>query len=226
MRPVAGRGRRRLVPVAVLGPLILIAAVGGASAGVLLFVVFAASLPAVVVLHRRLLRARKRRGTAPSRPMIRTPAQLALAVVVVVGCGTLAVLLASVLLAVVAPSLVGDGSVLVRLLLVAFVLWPCVSLGRRCGRWWAFVGAAGLLPLLGFVMLVAGTLSSDAGFLALAVLGTASALALGSLQSEWEAGRRSSRDRRSASRPEAAVEPGAALAGSHAVVRARSNRAC
>jgi hypothetical protein len=119
--------------------------------------------------------------------MFRTPGQIALAVVVVAGGGTLTVLLVSVLLAVVASSLVGDGSALVRLLLVAFVLWPCVSLGRRCGRWWAFVGAAGLLPLLGVALLVGGSVSSGVGFVALAVLGTASALALGSLQSEWEA---------------------------------------
>jgi hypothetical protein len=187
MRPVGRCGRRRFVSVTVLGLLLLIAAVGGPSAGMLLFVLFASSLPAVVVLHRRLLRSRRREQAASGRPTLRTPVQTALAVVVVTGWGALAAVLVSLLLAVVASPLVGDGSTLVRLLLVAFVLGPCVSLGRRCGRWWAFVGAAGLVPLLGFAMLVGGSVSSGVGFLTLAVLGTASALALGSLQSEWEA---------------------------------------
>lgn len=163
--------------------------------------------------------------------MLGTPIQLALAVVVVVGGGMLAVLLVSVLLAVAAPSLVGDGSALVRVLLVAFVLWPCVSLGRRCGRWWAFVGAAGLLPFLGVVALASGPTSLDVGFVALALVATASALALGSLRSEREAqatrqGRCTGRGRRSASRPEAGIDPGATLVGSTGVVPARSNRAC
>jgi hypothetical protein len=188
MRLARGRGRRKFVPFAVLGLLALIAAVGGRATAALLFVLFAVLLPAIVVMHWRLLRAKGRRRTAPRALMFRSPIQLALAVVLVASGGTLTVVLVSVLLAVAASAIVGDGSTLVRLLLVSFVLWPCVALGRRCGRWWAFVGAAGLVPLLGFAMLVAGPgASTGAGFLVVAVLGTASALALGSLQSEWEA---------------------------------------
>lgn len=178
---------RRFVPVAVLGLLVLIAAFGGGSAGTLLFVLFAAALPAVVLVHRRLLRSGRHRQAASVRPTIRTPARLALAVVVVTCVGALAVVLVSVLLAVVASALVADGSGLVRVLLVAFVLGPCLSLGRRCGRWWAFAGAAGLVPLLAFVLLVGGYASSSGiGAAALFLLGTSCALALGSLQAEWE----------------------------------------
>jgi hypothetical protein len=178
---------RRFLTGAALGLLLLIVALGGRAAGTLLFVFFAASLPVAVAAHRRRRRSSGRARAARRGPAFRTPAQIALAVFAVAGGGALAVVVVSLLLAVAAPPVVGDGSRLVRLLLVAFVLGPCVSLGRRCGRWWAFVGAAGLLPLLAFAMLVDGAVSSGSGLSSLAVLGVACALALGSLQSEWEA---------------------------------------
>jgi hypothetical protein len=138
---------------------------------------------------------------------LRTPGQLALAVIVVAGVGATMVIVVSVLLSVAASSLVGDGSALVRFLLVVFVLGPCVSLGIRCGRWWAFLGAAGLVPLLVFAMLVAGSVSSTGlEFAAVAVLATAFALAVGSLQSERGTRRRRSRVREEQARRSAGAE--------------------
>jgi hypothetical protein len=181
---LSGGGTRRLGSVAVLVLLLVVAGAGGRFAGALLFVLFALSLPAAVVLHRRIAGTRSRGRDLP--PILRTPGQVATAVVLVAGAGAVAVVLVSILLSFLASPLVGDGSAVVRVLLVAFVLAPCVSVGRRCGRWWAFAGAAGLVPLLGFATLAGGA-SGDSGLVALAVLGAASALAFGSLRSEWEA---------------------------------------
>jgi hypothetical protein len=106
-----------------------------------------------------------------------------LAVFVVVGIGALGTVVVSFLVSAVASSLVGDGSLLIRLLLVVFAVGPCLSIGDRCGRWWAFIGSVALVPMLGFGVLVAGRgSSSDLAFLLLAVLMTAFALAAGSLQ--------------------------------------------
>jgi hypothetical protein len=171
-----------------LGLLALVAAVGGSWAGVLLLVLVALALPVVIGLHLRLRRPR-RQAIASDRPLtLRTPGQVGLAVFVVASGGALTVVVVSLLAAAAVSSLVGDGSVLVRALLVVCVLGPCMSLGMKCGRWWAFVGAAGIVPLLGFAMLAAGSIStSDVEFLLVAMLTTAFALALGSLQSQWRA---------------------------------------
>jgi hypothetical protein len=118
-------------------------------------------------------------------PQLRTPGQVSLGVVIVFGIGSMTAVVVSLILAAAIPSVVGDGTWVVRLSFVAFAVAPCISLGTRCARWWAFTGAAALVPLLGFAVLVAGPGSHAGGlaFAAEAVLATAFALAVGSLQS-------------------------------------------
>jgi hypothetical protein len=54
--------------------------------------------------------------------------------VAVVVIGSLVAVVLTVVLAAVAHSFVGDGSVLLKLLLAMFALGPCLSIGYRCGR--------------------------------------------------------------------------------------------
>ena len=177
-----------MFPLAALGAMLLVASAAGGATGIALLILSGLSLPLVVWLHRRVRAGQEGATPAKRRAVLRTPGQVATAVVLVAGGGALAAAVVSVLLAVGMPSLAGDGSALVRSSLVVFVLGPCVSLGRRCGRWWAFVGSGVLVPLLGFAALVTGAgLSSGVRWTAVAVLTTALALALGSLQSEVEA---------------------------------------
>jgi hypothetical protein len=152
--------------------------------GVGLVVVSGLGLGVVVVCHRRLSGS----GATVRRGGFRSPIELMLTVGLVVGLGGVVAVLAAMFSAAAASSSVGDGSSLVGSLLVVFVLAPCLAVGHRCGRWWAFFGAAVLVPMLGFCLLLAGRHSaSSVGFVVAAVLATAFALAAGSFQRELTA---------------------------------------
>lgn len=171
-----------LLPAA-LGLLSLVGLlVAGGAVGAVLLLVLASALGVVVGLHRRACRETRGVARRAGYRVLRRPGQLLLAVFVVVGGGALFAVVASMLVAAVVSPLVGDGSVVVRLSLVVFALGPCLSLGRRCGEWWAFLGAGGVLPLVGFALLVDGALSTGFGFMVVAALTTAFALAVGSLR--------------------------------------------
>ena len=160
-------------------------------------------------MHRSLRPPVNGRRRRREPRLLRTPVQVALAVFVAVGLGGLIAVVASLLLAAAAPSLVGDGSLLVKVLLVVFVLGPCIAIGYRCGYWWAFTGAAGLVPLLAFCLVVAGPRSwSGVGLVAVALLAVAYAVAAGSLRRELDQQTGSGR-RRPAAQPKRRSGPGA-----------------
>jgi hypothetical protein len=179
---IAPRWQWLLVP-AVLGLLLLVvmfASSGAVGVALVLLLVFALAL--TVGVHWLLSRSSEE-ALPRCRGLLRTPGQVALAVVVVFGGGATVAVVASMLVGVAAPSVVGDGGVLVRVMLVVFALGPCLSLGQRCGRWWAFTGAAAVVPLLGFCVLVGGPRSwSGFGVVSVAVVAAAFAVAAGSLQ--------------------------------------------
>jgi hypothetical protein len=165
----------------VLGLLLLAGSqLGNGPIGAFAFALLMVALVLTVAVHRSLgLDA----GTDRSRGSLRTPVQVGVAVVVVVVAGGVAMFVVSTSLAAVAPALVGDGSLLVRLSLVVFAFAPCLSLGFRCGRWWAFSGAASLVPAVGICVLLAGPHSwSVLGLLVWLVGAAGLPLAVGSLQ--------------------------------------------
>ncbi len=176
------RLRAYAAPSALVLLVAAVALAGPGTPGVLLLVVLLLALGLTVGLHLRLEPRRGHGRPAEQRPLLRTPTQVALGVTVVVVAGSFAAIVASIVLATVAPS-VGDGSLLLRLCLVVCALGPCLSIGYRCGRWWAFLGSAGLAPLLGLCVLIVGPRSwSGLGFVVLAVTAVALAVAAGSLQ--------------------------------------------
>lgn len=144
------------------------------------FVLLAGALAVTVWIQWSL---RKAQGQ-PVRAVLRTPAELALAVCLVVAAGGVLAVFGALVLSAVASSLVGDGNLVVRVLLAVFAIGPCFSIGVRFGRWWAFLGALTLIPLLGFAMLVGSGPSSGLGLLAVAVLTSAFALASGALNAQ------------------------------------------
>lgn len=176
-----------LVPAA-LGLLLFVvtfAGLGAVGVAFVLLLVFALAL--TVGVHWLLSRSSEE-ALPKYRALVRTPGEVAVAVVVVFGGGATVAVVTSMLVGVAVPSLVGDGGVLVRVMLVVFALGPCLSLGQRCGRWWAFMGAAALAPLLGFCALVAGPRSwTGVGFVGVAVVAVAFAVAAGSLQQQLTA---------------------------------------
>ena len=140
-------------------------------------------LTLVVFAHRRLQRGGYRE--AGERSLLRTPGQVALAVLVAVVFGGVIAVLASIVLAAIASRLAGDGSLLVRLCMGVFVLAPCMAVGSRCGRWWAFLGAAGLIPILALsVLLSGGRAESGLGLAVVGVVSVALAVATGSLNQQ------------------------------------------
>lgn len=158
------------------------------------------ALGAVVVLAllatigQHLLRCGS--GRTPTAVSLRTPGDVALATAVVVTAGSVVAVLAALLLAAAAPSVVGNGNVAVRLLLVLFAIGPCFALGSRCGRWWAFSGALGLVPLMAFANLVDGQAASGVGFFVVVVVACALGLASGSLSRPQPAGTATRRKQR------------------------------
>jgi hypothetical protein len=176
----ATRWRRFLGP-AVFGLLLLAGSqVGNGPVGAFAFALLMVALVLTVAVHRSL---GPDAGSDRSRGSLRTPVQVGVAVLVVVVAGGVAMFVVSTSLAAVAPALVGDGSLLVRLSLVVFAFAPCLSLGFRCGRWWAFSGAASLVPAVGICVVLAGPHSWSAlGLLVWIVGATGLPLAVGSLQ--------------------------------------------
>jgi len=181
----ARRRRRFVVPAAVCLLMLVVLCTGRSVAGVGLLALLLLALLLTVRLHLRLRRVNADESRLPARSLLQSPAQVAAAVAVFVCLGGLATIVSSVVLAAIAPALVGDGSSLVRALLVVFVLGPCFSIGYRCGRWWAFAGGAGIAPVLGLCIVLVGPRSSSGlDFLAVAVLAIAFAVATGSLRHE------------------------------------------
>ena len=167
------------IPLALLLLAVLLADAG--STGVAFFVLLVLALTAVVGVH---LHANSRLGRRPPPPALLRTAQevgFGLAVVVVAG-GTLTIVVA-LALSLVAGSVVGDGALTVRMAVAVLILGPCVSIGYRCGRWWAFAGAAVLAPLLLLGILVDGPRSAGRlEFAAFAIAAVALATAVGSLR--------------------------------------------
>ena len=187
------RWRRLLLPSSLVWLLIVAVFAGVSTVGLMVLVLLVLAFALVVLVHRSLRRSRGGSGAVEERPLLRTPGQVAIAVAVVVVFGALAGAQASIMLAVVAPSLAGDGSVLVRLCVGVFAFVGCMAVGSRCGQWWAFLGAIGLVPLLGLSVLVSsGRADSGARLAVVSVVSVAFAVATGSLNQELTSARRSS----------------------------------
>jgi hypothetical protein len=171
---------------------------GPGAGGDALFALLLLTLLATVAAHRRL----QRRSLPAARPLLATPLQVALGVLAAVVLGAVLTVVVSIVLSAAVPSLVGDGALLVRLLLALLVLGPCFSIGCRCGRWWAFAGGAVLLPVLGLSALLAAPGSPGGlGFLALSVAAVSLAVAGGSLQRQLRSPSRRGVQARSGERP-------------------------
>jgi hypothetical protein len=187
-----------VVPPA-LGLLLLVAELAGPGAvGVGLFALALVALLLTIAVHLHLERAGHGAAQSRHRPQIVNPAQVAVATFVVVTVGATIAALGSIVVAALAPSLVGDGSSLLRLFLVVFALAPCVSIGSRCGRWWAFTGGAGAALLAGTCVIATRRSPDGLGFLLLTAVAIAFAVATGSLRRRLAAPRGSRRRERSA----------------------------
>ena len=174
------RQRRLLGPAALSLIAVVAGSAGGGPAGVSTFVLLAGALAATVWMQWSLRNTQKQ----PVHAVLRTPGELALAVCFVVAVGGVLAVVGALVLSAVASFLVGDGNLAVRLLLAVFAIGPCFSIGFRFARWWAFLGALTLIPLLGFAMLVGSGPASGLGLLAVAVLTSAFALAAGALNAQ------------------------------------------
>ena len=183
---VSFRGWRRhrlLLPSSLVLLLLAVLFAGRSPAGLMVVALLVLGLTLVVFAHRRLQRGGYRE--AGERSLLRTPGQVALAVLVAVVFGGVIAVLASIVLAAIASRLAGDGSLLVRLCMGVFVLAPCMAVGSRCGRWWAFLGAAGLIPILALsVLLSGGRAESGLGLAVVGVVSVALAVATGSLNQQ------------------------------------------
>jgi hypothetical protein len=186
-------------------------------------------LTAAVVTHYRL----EHRLPAPERrrgPALASPLDVAVALTVILAIGSLVAVVVALLLSAVLK-VGGDGRSLLRILLAAFALAPCLSIGARCGRWWAFSGSVLLVPVAGICVLIVGP-RSGAGMaeILFVVAATGLVVAVGSLERRLQSvaprGRRFSRPdatsstsrparRRSSfrSRPPVSCSSGASSAG-------------
>jgi hypothetical protein len=151
-----------------------------------------ALLTAVVVTHFRFEASLPAaRTTKP--PALASPLSVAVALTVVVVIGSLAAIAVAVLLSAVVK-LGGDGRGLLRILLAIFALLPCLSIGARCGRWWAFSGSLLLVPMAGFCLLIVGPRTGHGAAEVLFVFAaTGLVVAVGSLQRRLQAAARSRR---------------------------------
>jgi hypothetical protein len=184
------------IALALLVPVVLLARPG--ALGVALFAVLLLALLLTVGAHLRLQPLRGHRSPPGGPPLLQTPTQVGLGLAVVVVGGSLVAIVVSLLLSTLVKPLAGDGNGLLRVSLAVFALGPCVSIGYRCGRWWAFAGSAALAPLLGLCVLIVGPRTwSGAGFVLLAVAAVALAVAAGSLRRELTGTRATRRARRS-----------------------------
>jgi hypothetical protein len=196
--------------LAPLVPVLLLARPG--TLGVVLFAVLVLALLTTVGAHLRVQPRSGRRLPPGERPLLQTPVQVGLGLVVVVVAGSLVAVVVSIVLATLVSSLAGDGNQLLRVSLAVFALGPCASIGYRCGRWWAFAGSAALAPLLGLCVLIVGPRTwSGAGFVLLAVAAVALAVSAGSLRRELTGARAARRPRRSTADPAAAKPRRAAV---------------
>jgi hypothetical protein len=215
---------RALATPSALALLVLAALLARAgTSAVAMFVLLLLGLLLTVGIHLRL-QPPLGQGAPAGRPLLRTPAQVGLGLAAVVVAGSLVAIVVSIVLAAFATPLVGDGSLLLRVSLAVFALGPCMSIGYRCGRWWACLGSAGLAPVFGICVLIVGPRSwSGAGFAVLAVTGVALAVAAGSLQRALAGAGVSSRARSSSrSRPSRASTSSASPAGAPERRRAAS----
>ncbi len=144
-------------------------------------VVLLVLLAVVVTTHYRWGGRLRQQARETRRPLLASPLQVAVALLLVIVVGSLAAI-GITLLASVIGGFAGNGRTLLRLLLVTFVLAPCLSVGSRCGRWWAFSGSILLSPAAIVCALVAGLGFSQAAVdVLLVVAATALATAAGSL---------------------------------------------
>lgn len=174
---------RLLLPASVASLLVVVLFASVSPLGMAVVVLLALGLAIMVLAHRRLWRSLGGDGKMSDRSLLRTPGQVALAVLMSVVFGGATAVLASIVLAAATSSLAGDGNLLVRFCMGLFVLTPCIAVGSRCGRWWAFLGSAGLVPVLALSVLVSGAPArSGIGLGIVAVLCVAFAVATGSLE--------------------------------------------
>jgi hypothetical protein len=213
----ATRRRRRRSLVAPAGLVLLVASVllaDPSSTGIAFFALLLLALAAVVGVH---VQARSAARRPPPPALLRTVPQVGLGLAVVVAAGGLLTVVLALALSVLAGSVVGDGALTVRAALAALILGPCVSIGYRCGRWWAFAGAAALVPLVLLAVLIYGP-RSPGGLAAAAFMIAAVALAtaIGSLRRELASAARARRPRtaRPARPPAPSALPRARVAGS------------
>ena len=173
----------------------------GAS-GVAFFVLLLLALAGVVGVHLHA-------GSRTPPALLRTAREVGLGLAVVVVGGGMLTIVVGVALSLVAGSVVGDGALTVRMAVAVLILGPCVSIGYRCGRWWAFAGAAALAPLLLLGILVDGPRSAARlEFAAFAIAAVALATAVGSLRRALHHAARSDRlETRGPRRPAPAAAP-------------------
>lgn len=153
-------------------------------------------LAAAVVAHYRLEKRVPVSGRA-TRPALASLLDVAVALTVVVAVGSLVAVMSALLISAFVK-VGGDGRGLLRVLLAVFALAPCLSIGARCGRWWAFAGSVPLVPVTAVCVLIVGP-RSGRGMVEILFVFAATALmvAVGSLQRRLRFvaahGRRSSR---------------------------------
>ncbi len=174
--------QRRLRSLLVPGTLLLLLLLALVPAGMLVAVTSTLLLlPTVVLTHYRL-EAGSSASSSRRPPALPSPLAVALALTIVVVIGSLfAITLALLLTAIL--KLGGDGRPLLETLLAIFALLPCLSIGARCGRWWAFSGSLILIPVAATCVLVVGQGFSPGLLQILLVVGlTGLLVAVGSLQ--------------------------------------------
>lgn len=144
---------------------------------VLLFLPLAAAVVTQYRLEKRLPAAERAR-----RPALASPLDVAVALTVVVAIGSLVAVVAALLLSAIVK-VGGDGRGLLRVLLAAFALAPCLTIGARCGRWWAFSGSLLLVPVVGVCVLIVGPRSgAGAAEILFVFAATSLMVAVGSLR--------------------------------------------
>jgi hypothetical protein len=174
---------RLLLPASVASLLIVVLFASVSPVGLAVVALLALGLAIMVLAHRRVRRSLGGDYKRRNRSLLRTPGQVALAVLMSVVFGGVTAVLASIVLAATSSSLAGDGNLLVRFCMGLFVLTPCFAVGSRCGRWWAFLGAAGLVPVLALSVLASGAPArSGLGLGIVTVICVAFAVATGSLE--------------------------------------------
>lgn len=154
MRSSLHRRLRSLPIPATLLLILLLALVPLDGALVAATIVLLVLLTGVVAVHYEVERRSSTDGLRTTA-VLRSPLAVAAAVAVIVVVGSVVAISLALLLAVLGAS-GGDGRGLLRVLLAAFALAPCLSIGSRCGRWWSFSGCLLLAPAAALCVLIAG----------------------------------------------------------------------